>query len=366
MRAWQSARVNLSAFDLQKQLTECKKQYPWLAEAPSNVLDASLFCLDFAFTSFFRGRGYPAFKKKGGRQSILIKSGTRKVDFEKELLSITRIPDIPIVLSRSFVGEIRTVCVSKTPTGKYYASILVRNNEVEIAPTIPHSAIGIDMGLTKLATLSTGEKIGNPKYLLKSMKRLKALQRRATRKKAGSRNQKKAFRKVAACHERVANQRKDMIQKATTKLIRDNQADSICVESLPVKAMIRNRKLSQSIQDTGWGQFIRVLEYKAKWYGKTLIKVDRFFASSKICSNCGYKIHRLPLYIRQWACRECGSVHDRDINAAINLRNRGLIISGRDASGGPVESSAIAGAMKQEGSFGPCQKYHNRNLNINP
>jgi putative transposase len=203
--------------------------------------------------------------------------------------------------------------------------------------------VGIDLGITSFATLSTGEKIDNPRHLKTELLRLKRLQRAASRKKKGSNNHTKANLKVALLHEKIANQRKDFLNKVSTRLIRDNQTDTICVETLSIKNMVKNHKLAQAISDVSWSEFVRQLEYKGKWYGKNIIKIDRFYASSKTCSNCGNKLDQLDLSVRQWTCSNCGESHDRDVNAAINIMK-----SGMGSPEVPVEMSAIAESMKQE------------------
>jgi len=219
----------------------------------------------------------------------------------------------------------------------------VQTTQEEITTKIPENAIGIDLGISTFATLSTGEKIENPRYLKQSLKRLKVLQRRASRKKKGSNNRKKANLRVALLYEKITNQRNDMLHKVSTRLIRDNQTDTICVETLAVKNMVRNHKLAQAISDVSWGEFVRQLEYKGKWYGKNIIKIDRWFASSKTCSNCNHVLDELDLSIREWTCSKCKTTNNRDVNAAINIRN-----SGMGSPGEPVESRIKVRAKKQE------------------
>lgn len=343
VRAFKSAGKRLSAYDLCSQLVELKKEFKWIADVDSQSLLASVAKVDVAFSNFFIGKGYPKFKSKRLDGSFQCPTNTRRIDWERSTLTIPKIKDIPIILSRKFDGKIKTVTISKTATGKYFASILVDNNDPLPNLQTKENALGIDLGISNFAILSTGEKIDNPRYFQGELKRLKILQRRASNKKKGSKNRKKALLKVALLHEKISNQRKDFLHKLSTKLISDNQTDTICVESLAVSNMVKNRKLSQAISDVSWGEFIRQLEYKGKWYGKNVIKINRFYASSKTCSSCGHIKDEMNLSERTWICSNCGSNHDRDINAAINIKN-----SGMGSPVEPVELLAVAGAKKQE------------------
>lgn len=347
IRAWKECGHRLSSFDLCYQLADLKKECQWLNEVDSQALQAAVKKIDVAFKNFYRGNGYPKFKSKRNGGSFQCPSNTRRVDWKNSTITIPKIKNIPIILSRKFDGKIKTVTISRTATGKYFTSILVETNDVLCTMPDRKNAVGIDLGITAFATLSTGEKIENPKYLRLNTERLKILQRRASRKKKGSNNRKKANLRVAAIHERINNQRTDFLNQLSTKLIRDNQTDTICVESLAVKNMVKNHNLAQAINDVSWSEFIHQLEYKGKWYGKNIIKIDRWFASSKICSNCGNKLDQLDLSIRKWTCSNCHSTHDRDINAAINIKNMGL----QSAMGSrkvPVEMCSIEQSAKQE------------------
>jgi putative transposase len=338
IRAYASAGIVLTAYDLQKQIKDIRAEYPWIAEVGCVYLKDAVSKIDLAFKNFFRGGGFPKFKKKKQSGSFSIScNNPRKVDWDKSTLTIIKLAEIPIVLSRQFDGEIRTISISRTATGQYYASILVQTKDNPAPAPKPNHAIGIDMGLENFAILSDGTKIENPKYLKTAVERLKVLQRRASKKKKGGKNRRKAFLKVAKLHERIANQRKDFLHKVSSGLIRDNQTDTICLETLAVSNMVRNRSLAQAISDASWGEFIRQLEYKGKWYGKNIVRVGQFYASSKTCSACGDKLDDLPLSAREWTCK-CGVTHDRDINAAINIRNSGM--------GNPIvpaEQSAMKG-----------------------
>ncbi len=303
------------------------------------------------------GRGFPKFKRKFNRESFTNPQHCG-VDFENGLLSIPKIPNIEIILDRTFKGDIKRVTIKKTPTGKYYASILVDNHqELPPKPKIePRTSIGIDLGLKHFLITSNGEMIPNPKFLKQSLNRLKLLQHRASNKTKGSSNRRKANFNVAKQYEYVTNQRTDFLQKLSTQLIRENQ--TICVEDLSVKNMIKNHKLAQSISDVSWSSFTRMLKYKSEWYGRNFIQIGTFFPSSKTCSECGHVLKELDLSIREWTCPECETYHDRDINASRNIKREGIRLllnePGINSSTGegiprePVEMCPIGRSVKQE------------------
>ncbi|HLY31757.1 MAG TPA: RNA-guided endonuclease TnpB family protein [Ktedonobacterales bacterium] len=225
--------------------------------------------------------------------------------------------DTPLKIkwSRYFTGTPTTITVSQDRAGRYFVSFLVEE-EIGMLPLVD-AAVGVDLGLKDLAVLSTGEKIANPKHLAKSLKRLKRAQQSLNRKVKGSKNREKARRTVARIHAQIADQRLDGLHTLTTRLIRENQ--TICVESLAVKQMIGNHKLTRAISDVGWGELVRQLTYKAAWYGRTLVKIDRWYPSSKRCFDCGHVLPTLDLAVREWTCPACGATHDRDVNAAKNM-----------------------------------------------
>jgi len=339
--------TRLSAFDLCYQLVDLKKEYDWIDQVDSQALQAAVRKIDIAFRNFFNGQGYPKFKSKRNGGSFQCPNNTRKVNWDQSTLTIPKIKNIPIILSRKFQGKIKTITITKTPTKKYFASILVETNEDIVSAPKVQNAIGMDLGIAHFAVMSNGQKIDNPKYLSKTIARLQVLQRRASKKKKGSHNRKKANLKVALIHEKIANQRNDFLQKVSTRLIGDNQTDTICVESLFVRNMVKNHKLARAITDVGWSKFISMLEYKGKWYGKNVIKINPWFPSSKTCSGCGQVLDELDLSVREWTCGGCQVTHDRDVNAAKNIRMKGLQ-TGVGSSGEPVESWRIRRAKKQE------------------
>lgn len=348
--AFKEMGVKLSCFDLCYQLTEMKKEYHWLQDVDSQALQASIKKVDVAFLNFYKGCGYPKFKKNKGRQSFQSPNNKREIDFNKGLLTIPKIKNIPIVVSRKFSGDIKTVTISRVSSGKYFASILVDNKKENPPKSIINikSTLGIDLGIKEFAVFSNGEKIVNPHYLKNYIERIKCLSRRAAKKNKGSINRKKANRKVSIIHERILNMRNDFLQKLSTRLVRDSQMNTFCIENLSINGMIKNHSLAQSIGDVSWGEFVRQLQYKADWYGKNIIQIGKFEPSTKTCCCCGISNNTLTLKDREWTCDNCGTMHDRDINAAINIKNIGLKNSGWGTSGEPVELLPLGRAKKQE------------------
>ncbi len=345
--AYLGSKVNLSRYDLQKQVVGLKKELTWLKETNSQSLQAALLDLDTAYSNFFKGRAdFPKFKRKSNRgsfnvpQNVIVSDGRLIIPKFKE--------GIKIKLHRDLVGTIKQATVSFTPSGKYFVSILCGTKEK--IPTKPkvteEKSVGIDLGIKDFLVTSEGEVIGNHKFLRKSVQRLKVLQRRASKKKKGSSNRQKANRRVAILHEKIANQRQDFLHKTSTKLIRENQ--TICLEDLNVKGMVQNHNLAQAISDVSWGEFNRMLEYKAEWYGVNILRIGRFAPSSKTCS-CGVINKELKLSDRVWECKSCGRVNERDHLAARNIKKFALKdYSGQELSVEPVEMSALVESMKQE------------------
>lgn len=322
-------KKSLSRKDIQNQLVSMKKQeqYSWLNEVNSQTLLSGLLHVYTAFGNFFKGRAkFPKFKSKKIPQRSYQCPQHGSVDFEKGTLNLPKLKGIKAVFSRQFDGKIKTVTISKTATGKYYASILVETNQAKVtASTIEaDKTIGIDLGLNHLLIQSDGQKIENPKYLRQAQNRLAIQQKIFARKKKESRNYQRQKLNVACIYEKVRLQRLDLHHKLTHHLICENQATTYAVEDLGIKNMVKNSKLAKSISDVAWGQFLTLLQYKAEWYGKNVLKIGRFVPSSKTCSCCGYKMEKLPLSVRLFECPSCNLVEDRDVNASINIRNFAL------------------------------------------
>ena len=323
IKKFQEEKVSINSIDLCLLLTELKKEKTteWLGEVCAQSLQAALRNLDNAYTRFFREKkGFPKFKKKSGHQSFQCPQHS-KVDFANNTISIVKIKNIKAVFDRKFEGKVKTVTISKTPTNKYYASVLVEtpdNPKLKVEPVFD-KAIGVDLGLKHFAILSTGEKIENPKHLQKSMKQLRRLSKKLTKKKdKTSKRREKARLKLARLHEKVSNQRNDFLHKLSTRLIRENQ--SICLEALNIAGMLKNHCLAHSISSASWSRFIEMLKYKAEWYGVNILQIGRFEPSSKMCS-CGHINNALKLDDRNWTCEKCNTTHDRDILAANNIKN---------------------------------------------
>jgi putative transposase len=325
--AYLGSKVNLSRYDLQKQLVDLKKELPWLKEINSQSLQVALLDLDTAYSNFFKGRaGFPKFKKKSNRGSFNV---PQNVIVENNLLIIPKFKEgIKINLHRDLVGTIKQATISFTPTGKYFVSILCDTKE-EIptkAPITESTTIGIDLGIKNFAITSEGEVFENPKYLRKAQSKLKYVQRKYSKHKG-----KRTKKKLAKLHEKITNQRQDFLHKTSTKLIRENQ--TICLETLVVKNMVKNHNLAQAISDVSWSTFVSMLEYKADWYGKNILRIGQFAPSSKTCSNCGVINKELTLKDREWTCGNCSTVLDRDVNAACNIKSFALknIFSGTES-----------------------------------
>ncbi len=293
-----------------------KTDFPYLKDVSSVPLQQALRHLQRGFVNFWEGRAaYPQFKSKHQKQAATYARNGFTFDRRQHRLTLAKVGFIRVKWSQDVPVDPSTVILSKTPSGRYYVSLRC---EVDVQP-LPavQQEIGIDVGLTHTATLSTGEKIGNPRHTRKYEKKLARAQRELSRKQKGSQNRNKARLKVAKVHQKISDCRMDFVHKMTTRLIRENQV--IVVEDLNVKGMIQHPRLAKHIADVSWGEIFRQLGYKADWYGRTFVKIDRFYPSSKRCSSCGYIVDTLPLSVRVWTCPKCETVHERDLNAAKNI-----------------------------------------------
>ena len=326
-RAWTQEQRRISYAESDKMLTAWKRdpETVWLTEPSKGPLQATLRHLQSAFDKFWRKQaGYPAFKKKGRKDSatyfsncFTYRNGQIKLAKQAEPLDVRWSRPLPDDAVPS------QVTVSKDAAGRYHISILV---EEAIQPYEPvETSVGIDAGITSLYTLSTGEKIRNPRYEKRDRKKLARAQRQLSKKQKGSKNREKARHKVARIHARIADRRRDNLHKLTTRLIRENQV--VVIEDLSVRNMVRNHSLARAISDASWSQFRTMLEYKAVWYGREVIAIDRFYPSSKTCSACGSLQATMPLNVREWTCPDCGETHDRDVNAAKNILAAGQAVS---------------------------------------
>ena len=330
-RALEAGEKYVSDGELSKRVITQAKATPeraWLGEVSSVVLQQALADLNAAYRNFFasitgkrKGRklGAPRFRsRKDNRQAIRFTRNARFKVLDNGRLRLPKVGDLPVRWSRELPSEPTSVTVIKDAAGRYFASFVVRQAEDETLPPV-ESEVGIDLGLTHFAVLSDGTKVAAPKFLRRAARKLKRLQQALSRKAKGSNRRKKAVVKVARAHARVADTRRDWQHKLSTAIIRDNQA--VYVEDLCVTGLGRTR-LAKSVHDAGWASFTAMLQYKAERYGRTFARVDRFFPSTRTCSGCGRVNDKMGLNVRAWDCR-CGSHHDRDVNAAKNIKAAG-------------------------------------------
>ena len=337
--AYQQWNVPLSAqFDISKNITQYKKseRYSFLNEATASVLTQKLIDQDKAFANFFAGRAkFPKFKKKNHAQSIRYSLDPRQNNFEPgEMLKLPKLGELNVRWSETPQGRPKMVTVSKSSSGKYFASFACEVQVMEKPKT--GKRVGVDVGIKDVIVTSDGYRSGAPKFTYFYQRKLKKAQRNLDRKTKGSNRWKKQRLVVARLHELIANSRKDFLHKETTRLVKEN--DLICLEDLNVSGMLKNRKLSKAVADVGIAELNRQIKYKAAWYGKEVVVIDRWYPSSKTCHGCGQK-HPMPLDKRVMSC-DCGVEMDRDLNAAINIRTVGEIGLARGAS----HQSAIAQA----------------------
>ena len=311
-----------------------KNDYPFLKDADSLALSNAQLNLEKAFNAFFQKKtGFPNFKSKHKcrwsytTNNLRNKKNPEKdsIRFDGSRIKLPKVGYVKIVEHRLHEGVIKSVVVSKERSGEYYASILCEVEHHEPLP-VTDKAVGIDLGLHDFIVCSDGERVEAPKHFRRSEQRLAKRQRAFSRTQKDSKGHEKARLKVAKCHQKIKNQRNDFLQKLSAKLIRENQV--ICLEGLSVKGMERNKKLAKSVADASFSKFVSMLEYKAEWYGRKVVKIDRFYPSTQLCSGCGYKNESIKglkgLKVREWICPICGEVHDRDLNASRNILKEGI------------------------------------------
>ena len=304
---------------------ELKKEYEWLKEVDKFALTNAIYNMDSAYQKFFKEHaGHPKFKSKHDNHKSYttnFTNGNIAVDFEKGKVKLPKLKEVRVKLHRRFSGQIKSVTVSQVPSGKYYVSVLVETEHIPLQET--EGKIGLDLGIKDLCVTSNGTKYKNPKAMKKYEKKLAKLQRQLAHKEKRSSNYYKTKKKIALCHEEITNIRKDYLHKLSHEIISENQV--IVSENLQIKNMVKNHHLSKAITDVSWYELARQLEYKAKWNGRKYIKIDMFYASSQLCSSCGYRnTDTKDLSVRKWVCPKCGAMHDRDINAAKNILAEGL------------------------------------------
>jgi putative transposase len=346
IETYKAQKRSLSTTELSARLTSLKQQreQAFLNEVSSVPLQQSLRHLAEAFTNFFEGRaGYPKFKARRGKQAAEYTKSA--FTWDGHVLRLAKMEEpLDIRWSRPLPegATLTTVIVSKDTAGRYFVSLRL---EKDMAPkAMVNKVVGLDLGLTSMVVTSDGEAIGNPKFFARDEKNLARAQRRLCKKK-GSRNREKARRKVARIHARIADRRRNYQQQLSSRIIRENQ--TICVESLRVKNMVKNHALAKSIHDVGWGEFVRQLEYKAAWYGRTLVKIDTFFPSSKRCFDCGHVLETLSLEERSWTCPKCGVHHERDLNAANNILAEGLSVAACGETIRPERATTQSGKSRR-------------------
>lgn len=353
-RAYSERGERLTYVDVSRQLTVLKQapEFSWMQDTPSDVYAQKLRDLDRGFVNFFGKRAkYPRFRKRGHAESIRFVFDQRHAGKVRAWLKdgVLVLPKLGALALRDAQGlpeaMPKLVTVSKDAAGRYFASFAVE--QVIAHKPATGASVGIDMGITALASLSNGIKIENPKFLDRLDGQLRLQQRHLSRKRKGSGRWRKQRHRVAVIHARIRDSRRDYLHKQTTAIVESQ--DVMVVESLNIRGMVKNRRLARSIHDASMSEFLRLLEYKAGWYGKTLVAVDQWFPSSKGCSCCGHRMEHMPLGVREWTCPDCGAQHDRDLNAARNVLAEGLRILGGTEESTRVEMGALAGWSRPTG-----------------
>ena len=347
----------LNEYKTSAAMTQHKKEEgkEWMNDVSSVVLQQSLRQLQVAFTNFFEKRSsYPSFKKKDGKQSATYVNTAFKWDADNRNLSISKLGRLDVRWSLTFKSEPTTVTIERDKANRYFVC-LVLDESIDQLPKTGKS-VGVDLGINRLATLSNGERIANPKNTGRYARKLARAQKSLARKQKGSSRGMLAKLKVAKVQAKIADTRKDYMHKVTTDLVR--RFDFIAMEDLNVRGMVKYHNLAKSISDASFGAFGQMLTYKCSWYGKTLVKIDRFFPSSKRCSRCGHIVESLPLNIREWDCPECKASHDRDENAAKNILAVGQT-DNKNAHGGQVRPA------KAQASKGKVRRSANQSGRVN-
>jgi len=341
--AWASAKVNLSCFDLINQLPEVKRECKWLKGINAQSLQQSVINMNAAYDSFFKNKsGYPKFKnKKKSRKSFVV---SQRIEISEGRIKIPKFKEgIKASVHRKFDGKIKSGTVSKTPTGKYFISILFETpNEIPPKPKVSkRTTVGVDLGIKTFTTLSDGQVVENPRHLKKELSKLKYTQRKYSKYKG-----RRTKQKLVKLHEKIASRRNDFLHKLSLRLTRENQ--SIALETLTVSNMMKNHKLAQAIQDASWSKFNEFLNYKSEWYGVNILRIGRFEPSSKTC-HCGVVNKELKLSDREWTCKSCGSINDRDLLAAQNIKKFALrnCVSGMETENHD-ELPTLVGVMTRE------------------
>ena len=346
--AYKRGEKTPSKFDLDVRMTKLKNDLPWLNDVSDWVLKESIADAVRAYDNFFEHRAmFPRFKRKGS--SVQSARWRRPVPKGKNHVMIPKVGVMRFREHRPLEGVIKTVTISKSSSGRYHISFLVDDGMDKCEkPEVVADSIGIDVGLADFATLSTGEKVLNPHFAKRHERRINGLQRKLARQKKGSNRYDVTKQKLAREHERVACERRAFLHELSTRLVRENQA--IAVEDLNVSGMLKNHKLANAISDVSWSEFFGMLEYKCDWYGVHLMKCDRWEPTSKTCSECGHRMGRMLLSVRSWVCPECGTLHDRDVNAAMNILSAASVEYGRGGQVSPSQHGTARRSVKPQAS----------------